>query len=168
MNANDHQHHTIWTPELVEISLPLAGVARRCMAMLVDQMLVFLLITGMIVLFVVLMGASMRTFTDSAPMVAMVMVIGTILMSVMSYFLYFWLFHTFNNGQTIGKMWLGIRLVTDRGGRPNAWTCFVRSVFDILDMILFYGGVSVIMILCSEREKRIADYAAGTIVILDR
>lgn len=173
LQPNERQHHTIWTPELVEISLPLAGVARRCVAMLVDQILMGVLITGLIFFLLFAMGVFagfMSSRLDMETEIVLYVVLGLMLvfLSLGSYITYFWAFHTFNNGQTIGKKMLGIRVVTDRGGRASAWTCFVRALFDLLDMLLFYGGISVMMIIMTEREKRIADFAAGTIVILDR
>ena len=42
------QHHSIWTPEMVEISMPLAGIGRRCVARLVDHAIlgVFAVVIG--------------------------------------------------------------------------------------------------------------------------
>jgi len=59
-------------------------------------------------------------------------------------------------------------VVTARGGRINSVTSLIRSLFNIADMLLFGGGVSALMILATEQEKRIADFAAGTLVIVDR
>jgi uncharacterized RDD family membrane protein YckC len=172
LQPNEHQHHTIWTPELVEISLPLAGVARRVIAMLIDQVGIFLVLIGLIVTTFIVLGMNAQSFarsgSEGVPMMLMITVISIFLFCILSYFFYFWGFHTFNNGQTLGKMAVGIRVVTDRGGHAGVWTCFVRSLFDLLDMLLFYGGVSVMMIIMTQQEKRIADFAAGTIVILDR
>jgi uncharacterized RDD family membrane protein YckC len=168
IQPDEHQHHTIWTPELVEISLPLAGVARRCIAMLVDQIIITMFMVALWTVFFMTMAMAFETMLYTQSTVFMVVIVGMMLFSLVFYFLYFWGFHTLNNGQTLGKMWLSIRLVTDRGGRANAWSCFVRQLFDILDMLLFYGGISVMLILMTEREKRIADMAAGTIVILDK
>lgn len=166
IQPDEHQHHTIWTPELVEISLPLAGVARRCMALLVDQCIIgFTLIGLWLALFAAAIAFANSTLV--APEAIFLVYIALTLFSAVCYFCYFWVFHTLNNGQTPGKMWLKIRLVTDRGGQANTWTCFIRSLFDVTDMVLLYG-ISVILILTTQREKRIADFAAGTIVILDR
>ncbi len=168
LQPGEHQHHTIWTPELVEISLPLAGVARRCIAMLIDQLIVFSFLIGLFITAMITLGLSASYFHQFSGNVFIMAIFGILLLCQILYSCYFWSFHTFNQGQTLGKMWLGIRLVTDRGGRANGWTCFIRSLFDILDMMLFYGGISVMMILMTDKEKRLADFAAGTLVILER
>jgi uncharacterized RDD family membrane protein YckC len=149
-------HHTIWTPELVELSLPLAGIARRYVARLIDQALLAIAYTG-IILFSLLnvLGNQTASF-----------ILGVVLF-VLADFIYFWAFHAFTNGQTPGKMLMKIRVVTPRGGKINSVTSLLRSLFNILDVALFWGGVSALMILGTEQEKRIADFAAGTIVIKD-
>jgi uncharacterized RDD family membrane protein YckC len=151
------QHHTIWTPELVELSMPLAGVARRCLARLIDQLILVVIYIAIIVL----------TFANPFKNISISIILG-ILMFVLSDFIYFWAFHAFMKGQSPGKKCLGIRVVTPRGGKINAVTALIRSLFNIVDMILFTGGISALMILATDQEKRIADFAAGTIVIIER
>lgn len=170
IQPDEHQHHTIWTPELVELSLPLAGIARRCLAMLIDQIIMaFVVISTCILLIVGLFSTSIIKSYDFTGETFIIMgIICMVLLTMAAYFCYFWLMHTFNRGKTLGKMVTGIRLVTDRGGRAGIWTCLIRSIVDLLDLVLFYYGVAAIMILATEREKRFADIAAGTIVILDR
>ena len=165
-SQNEYQHHSIWTPELVEISIPLAGVGRRVMAKLLDQVIVTLalgMLWGVFVTFWMIVGGLFQT----GGLGFIVTLVLFSVFSVFSYLLYFWLFPAFNHGRTIGKALMGIRLVTDRGGKVGVWTCFVRALFDILDFMLFEGGISLIMMLVNDQEKRIADYAAGTLVILD-
>ncbi len=171
LQPNEHQHHTIWTPELVEISLPLAGIARRVVARIVDQLIITLFLAGVWIGFFLMLPSVLKLFSPlgkAEPVLVVILFVGAFLFSVASYFLYYWAFHTFNYGKTPGKVWLGIRVVTDRGGQINIWTSFIRELFDLLDMLLFSGSIAAIMILVTDQEKRIADFAAGTIVILDR
>lgn len=93
--------------------------------------------------------------------------ITTLVVISLADFAYYWAFHSFMNGQTPGKRLMGIRVVTQRGGKINATTALIRGVFNIVDMALFSGGVSALMILMTQQEKRIADFAAGTIVVQD-
>ncbi len=166
IQPDEHQHHTIWTPELIEITMPLAGVGRRCLAMLLDQG-ILLLVT---ISWYITLGIITNTLSQTVAMPSRLglFVLSLFLAPLFFYLVYFFGFHTLNNGQTPGKMALGIRVVTERGGKPGVLTFFIRAIFDMLDWILFYGGLSVLMILMTKQEKRIADFAAGTIVILDR
>jgi len=159
------QHHTIWTPELVELSMPLAGVTRRCLARLIDQII---LIALYILLFFAAIGLSMLPAIHQNSMFTVLIVGSCLVLGILADFIYFWAFHAFMNGKTPGKAALGIRVVTARGGQINSITSLIRSLFNIADMLLFGGGVSAMMVLATDQEKRIADFAAGTIVIVDR
>lgn len=161
-----NQHHNIWTPELVEISLPLAGISRRILARLIDQV-ILVVFWGLLFLGGILALSYFPELISSEEN-GWYVACGFLIVIALTEFLYFTCFHMFTGGKTPGKYALGIRLVTARGGRINLTTALIRSVFNILDMALFSGGVSALMILGTEDEKRIADFAAGTIVILDR
>lgn len=150
-------HHTIWTPELVEISLPLAGLARRCVARIVDQV-------ALTAIYLVIVVGALLGVADAYPDVA---IIGGFILIVLADFIYFWGFHTFMDGQTPGKKLLGIRVVSNRGGRINAVTALIRGLLNVVDMMLFSYGISAFMVLGTDQEKRIADFGAGTIVIRD-
>jgi uncharacterized RDD family membrane protein YckC len=168
--ADEYQYHSIWTPEMVELNLPLAGVARRCIAMFIDQVIIGLFLIAAWIGFTILIAALAPKFGNlSSQMGAGLfagVVIVMILFTALAHILYFWGFPTFHNGQTLGKEWVRIQVVTDRGGRASGLTHLIRSIFTLLDILLLYGSVGVLMILMSKREKRIADYAAGTMVVI--
>jgi uncharacterized RDD family membrane protein YckC len=161
------QHHSIWTPELVELSLPLAGITRRVLARLLDQLILVGGYLAIVFAGMMLMGALSKEIMGN-PMLAVGLFCACFVLAVLADFLYFWGFHAFTGGKTPGKMLLGIRVVTARGGRINGVTALVRSLFNFADMILFSGSVSAIMLVATDQEKRIADFAAGTIVVMDR
>jgi uncharacterized RDD family membrane protein YckC len=157
-----NQHHTIWTPELVELSMPLAGIARRCLARLCDQLILFIFYVAYIAWVIF----NFKHFYHSPTQLAALQIASLIIFTVTD-FAYFWAFHNFMNGQTPGKKWMKIRVVSQRGGKINATTALIRGLFNIVDMGLFSGGISALMILMTKQEKRIADFAAGTIVVQD-
>jgi uncharacterized RDD family membrane protein YckC len=161
------QHHSIWTPELVELSLPLAGITRRVLARLLDQLILVGVYLAIIFVGFASLGVLVKEFEEPAPL-AVFLFCAFFVLVVLADFLYYWGFHALTGGKTPGKMLLGIRVVTARGGRINGVTALVRSLFNFADMILFSGSVSAIMLVATEQEKRIADYAAGTIVVVDR
>ena len=142
--------------------MPLAGIARRCLARLCDQAILLLFY---IAYFVWLALTARYYFTSMAAFASIQ--IASIIVFTVADFAYYWAFHNFMNGQTPGKRLMGIRVVSQRGGKINATTALIRGVFNIVDMALFSGGVSALMILMTKQEKRIADFAAGTIVVQD-
>jgi uncharacterized RDD family membrane protein YckC len=158
------QYHTIWTPELVELSLPLAGIARRCLARILDQALLLVIYSAIFFVMMILPGIMHYHLLRSAVTTAL---IGCLVLFSLAEFTYFWAFHNWMNGQTPGKKMLHIRVVTHRGGKINAVTSLIRSLFNIVDMLLFTGGISALIILLTPQEKRIADFAAETLVIYE-
>jgi uncharacterized RDD family membrane protein YckC len=67
-------------------------------------------------------------------------------------------------GQSIGKQWLGIRLVGAQTGRPVGFgLAFARQLAHILDGIPFYLGY--LWPLWDERRQTFADKVCSTLVV---
>jgi uncharacterized RDD family membrane protein YckC len=65
-------------------------------------------------------------------------------------------------GQSLGKRWVGIRVVSAETGAPcTFWQSFVRNV-----LLSILGPIDWIFIF-GERRQRLGDKAAGTIVVVD-
>lgn len=166
------QHHSIWTPELVELSLPLAGITRRVLARLIDQIILTAVYLAIFIGGLMATGATHsvfnRHFGHSGDIASMVVICLAFILFVLADFLYYWAFHAMTGGRTPGKMALGIRVVTLRGGRINGVTSLIRALFNFIDTLLFWGSIAAMMILATDQERRIADFAAGTLVVNDR
>ena len=68
-------------------------------------------------------------------------------------------------GQTLGKMLLGIKVVReDSGGVPGLGAGALRTVLRIIDGIFFYL-VAFISVLASQKNKRLGDMVAHTLVV---
>ena len=80
-------------------------------------------------------------------------------------FLYHLLFEVFNNGQSIGKASLQIRVVKLDGSQPDLGSLLIRWLLRILDIALTTGGLAIIMILLNKNGQRLGDLAAKTCVI---
>lgn len=166
------QHHSIWTPELVELSLPLAGITRRVLARIIDQVILAVIYVAIVIGGLVATGATYEVFEKrlgaDGGIAAMIVACLALVLFVLADFIYYWAFHAVTGGQTPGKMALGIRVVTPRGGRINGVTALIRALFNVIDSLLFWGSIAAIMILATDHERRIADFAAGTLVVNDR
>jgi hypothetical protein len=75
---------------------------------------------------------------------------------------YFILFETLWQGQTPGKRFAKIRVIRDDGRPIGLQQATLRSLLRAVDDTLFLGAFLIIL---SRREKRLGDWAAGTIVI---
>ncbi len=80
---------------------------------------------------------------------------------------YFILFEWLWCGRTPGKRVLGIRVVRDGGFALDFTSSFVRNAIRILEFGLGFYAVSAVATLLSERNRRLGDMAAGTIVVRD-
>ena len=83
------------------------------------------------------------------------------------FFAYFIVFETFWNGCTPGKKLMGLRVVRD-GGYPIDFTsAAVRNLIRIGEVALGFYAISAIVCVVSPENKRLGDFAAGTIVVRD-
>lgn len=71
-------------------------------------------------------------------------------------------------GRTIGKMITGIRVVdAEAGGRPGVVSAVVRTLLRLVDGLFGYL-VGFIVVLNSDRRRRLGDMAAKTLVVRAR
>lgn len=68
-------------------------------------------------------------------------------------------------GQTVGKRVMKIRVASASGGEFTLGQSFIRRLFDVVDMFLF-GLVGILVMSRSDKNQRVGDKVAGTIVIL--
>jgi uncharacterized RDD family membrane protein YckC len=68
-------------------------------------------------------------------------------------------------GQSVGKMLLGIKVVReDNGEVPGIKGAAIRAVLRIVDGIFFYL-VGFIAVLASQKNQRLGDMTAHTLVV---
>lgn len=157
----------IRTPESIAFAYELAGLGSRFLALAVD---VFVQVVVAIALLYTLVYASTRLpkgavapsrFEESVAT-------GIFLFAVfMLFFGYFIVFEAFWHGQTPGKRLLGIRVVRDGGYAVDLGASLVRNVIRIVEGSMCFYVVAAISALVSSENKRVGDFAAGTIVVRD-
>jgi uncharacterized RDD family membrane protein YckC len=162
--------HRVLTPESVEFVYELGGLGSRMMAALIDHAILALVLTGLWVVGCFLMIPAMLF----AGPIAAVAIVGTFVL----YFGYFAYFEWRWNGQTPGKRVMDLRVIDDRGMNIDAFQALTRNLFRIVDMMPFLfavdflafgfyalGGIAAWL---SPRQKRLGDWAAGTLVVRTR
>jgi uncharacterized RDD family membrane protein YckC len=158
------------TPESIAFSYELAGLGSRFLAVLLDlffQILCALAIVwAMAALALRLPNEAARTSlpdrTAESLAIAIVIVLGFLV-----FFGYFIIFELAWNGQTPGKRLIGIRVVRDGGFPLDFVSSLVRNLIRTLEFALGFYALSAISTLLSKENKRLGDYAAGTIVVRD-
>lgn len=146
------------TPEGVDVELVLSGLGSRLSARLIDFVLQGIL-ASLVAIIVGLVAAGLSGSAALASGAAG----GFAFFAILFYDVFF---EAFKEGQTPGKRRLGIRVVGD-GGEPISFrAALVRNVLRLVDEFatLFLAGL--ISIARSERNQRLGDMAAGTIVVL--
>jgi uncharacterized RDD family membrane protein YckC len=142
----------------VVLDVQIAQMPVRALSAFIDLTVVFIAYTIGIVLWA-------ATLSDlDAALSAAVLVIFTVL-AIVGYPL---IFETATRGRSLGKMALGLRVVSDDGGPERFRQALFRALAGVIEIWTFAGGPAVICSMLSPRGKRIGDVFAGTMVISER
>ena len=149
----------IVTGEAVAVELRPAGIGSRGIALIIDMVLQYAVLTGLVLLGANV-GAGDQAVTATFIIISLVVVfIG-----------YPVAFETLWRGRTLGKAAMGLRVVRDDGGPVRFRHAFVRG---LVGVVVDRPGISVgllalLPMLVTARCKRLGDLAAGTVVIQER
>lgn len=78
------------------------------------------------------------------------------------------IFEMSTRGRSLGKMAMGLRVVSDDGGPERLRQSVIRALSAVVEIYLFAGAPAVISSLVSSKGKRLGDIFAGTMVISER
>lgn len=157
-SAGDRRARVI-TPEAVVLEFETAGVASRLLARLVDGLVIWAMLFGM----AIILGAGGPIQSEA---LAIIVVVITIFFAVFGYWM---VFETLLGGRTLGKMALGLRVVTVEGAPVRFRHSAIRAMLGVVDFLVPpLGPVAVVSVLVSPNDQRLGDLAAGTIVLRER
>jgi uncharacterized RDD family membrane protein YckC len=162
----------IETPERVELEFALASIGNRFLAVSIDHFIQYLAIFFVAWFFISVAGVNIadsdKLFADAPKWVIAVMIISLFLIFAGYFIVFEWLW----NGQTPGKRWLKLRVIREDGRPLTLWEAIARNLLRIADaapgFILPVYSVGLIVIFLSDRDQRIGDAFAGTVVIRER
>ena len=152
------QQQPVVTGDAVVLDVQIAQLPVRALSVLIDVVVVFVVY----VIGVILWAATLSQFDDAFS--AAVLIIFTVLALVG----YPTIFETATRGKTLGKMALGLRVVSDDGSPERFRQALFRALAGVIEIWMLTGGPAVISSLLSPKGKRIGDFFAGTIVISER
>ena len=166
----------IETPERVPLAFALASIGNRFLAVAIDHSIQFLAIFLIAWVFISItgvgdngMGESAGEFFSEMPKWTLAIMILVLFLVFASYFIVFeWIW----NGQTPGKRLLKLRVIREDGRPLTLWEAIARNLLRIFDAIPGFVipvySVGLIVIFLSNRDQRVGDVFAGTVVIRER
>lgn len=156
------------TPESVELEFTLAGIGNRALALIIDYNILAIVLlvfwVAWLLFFFGLMGYLDRLEGDYSQVPYWLLGIA-LLASFVIYNGYFVYFEVMRQGQSPGKRIAKIRVIRDDGRPVGMSQSVIRSLLRAIDDLFFIG---VFFIVFNKREKRIGDWAAGTLVIQEQ
>ncbi|BBZ78128.1 hypothetical protein MANY_34650 [Mycolicibacterium anyangense] len=149
---------TVVTGDAVVLDVQIAQLPVRAVSSLID----ICVVTIVYLIGMMLWVATVVQFDEALS--AAVMIIFTVLALVG----YPVIIETATRGRSIGKMVMGLRVVSDDGGPERFRQALFRALAGFVEIWTLFGGPAVICSLASAQGKRIGDIFAGTVVISER
>jgi RDD family len=75
---------------------------------------------------------------------------------------------TATRGRSVGKIAIGLRVVSDDGGPERFRQAVFRALAAVVEIWMLFGSPAVICSILSPKAKRIGDIFAGTVVVNER
>jgi uncharacterized RDD family membrane protein YckC len=158
---------TVTTPENVVVTYRVAGFASRFVATLVDltiQLILLILAAGAVNVFAGA-GLGLGNIATAFGAIAIFLIL----------FVYAIFFEMLWGGRTPGKRLMGLRVIRDGGYPIDLVSSAIRNVLRFIDFgilpisppLILFGLPGLASIFFSPAYKRIGDYAAGTLVIVE-
>jgi uncharacterized RDD family membrane protein YckC len=146
--------HTVLTAEKVLLTYRVAGVGSRFLAWLVDFLLMGVLIAA---------GDWMFSVLDlGVEGLGAALVYLWVFVVQWGYFIFFeWLWQ----GQTPGKRALGVRVIQWDGTAISFYHSAVRNIVRTADFLPVGNLVGFLVAMCNRENRRLGDFAAGTLVV---
>lgn len=157
----------IETPERVPLHFALASIGNRFLACALDHAIQGFTIALIALASMIIANVSaIQAFFESAPKWVFAIMIVLLFLTFSGYFAFFeWIW----SGQTPGKRWLKLRVIREDGRPITFWEAAVRNLLRTLDMMPapFYS-IGLISVFVSNRDQRVGDMVAGTVVVRER
>ncbi|WNG92532.1 RDD family protein [Mycobacterium sp. ITM-2016-00318] len=152
------QAEQVVTGDAVVLDVQIAQLPVRALSALIDVAVIFVAYLAGVMLWAI-------TLSEFDPALsAAVLIIFTVL-TIIGYPV---IFESATRGRTLGKMALGLRVVSDDGGPERFRQALFRALASFIEIWMFFGGPAVICSLLSPKGKRLGDVFAGTVVISER
>ena len=146
------------TPEQVHLEFVLAGIGSRFMAAFLDALIQLAVYIILFIVYLILRTTSFGAYP--------LWIEAVIILAVFCLFWgYYAIFEIFWKGQTPGKRWAGIRVIKDSGRPINVFEAIGRNLIRFIDLFPGFYGVGVLTMMLNQKNRRLGDFVAGTLVV---
>ncbi|WNG87155.1 RDD family protein [Mycobacterium sp. ITM-2016-00317] len=152
------QQQPVVTGDAVVLDVQIAQLPVRALSALIDVTVVSVVYVLGVILWAVTLSQFDPAFSGA------VLIIFTVLALVG----YPTIFETATRGKTLGKMALGLRVVSEDGSPERFRQALFRALAGAIELWMLTGGPAVLCSMLSPKGKRIGDIFAGTVVISER
>lgn len=173
--ASGDERMAVRTPEHVELHFLLAGPGNRFLALMVDLVIQWLLLLGILLALGGFLWMTKWSFGEMiskqmGTRLALWATAGLILVFFLLQWGYFTFFETVWSGQTPGKRRQRIRVIRENGRPIGFAEAAIRNLLrGVLDSQPFpLHAIGLVVAVLNSRFKRLGDFAAGTVVIVER
>jgi uncharacterized RDD family membrane protein YckC len=142
----------IITSQYVQIRQTSASIGDRIFARMIDY--------AVLAVYLIAMG---YFASITAPFVSQSVYYIEYLIIFLPAVFYSFICETFNNGQSLGKYLMKIRVIKKDGTQPGIGDFFMRWILQIVD--IWSGLAGIISIIVTKDSQRLGDLAAGTMVV---
>ncbi|WP_084962158.1 RDD family protein [Thermoactinospora rubra] len=146
------------TGDAVVLEVRVAQLPTRALAVLIDLLVQWTVLIGVFVLLSMFASVSDPALFAAANILLVVLVTVGYPVAI----------ETLTRGRSLGKMALGLRVVSDDGSPERFRQALFRGLAGFVEFWIFYGAPALICSLVSQQGKRLGDVFAGTIVISER
>ncbi|MEU8274158.1 RDD family protein [Microbispora bryophytorum] len=146
------------TGEAVVVEVRVAQLPSRALAFLIDWA-----VQWAVIILAIVLVAQASLVTDES-LATGLLILFVVLVTVG----YPVAFETISRGRSLGKLALGLRVVSDDGGPVRFRQALFRGLAGFLEFWTFFGAPALITSLLNQRGKRLGDVFAGTTVIGER
>ena len=148
----------IITSQFVSLTQTPAGVAERLVARIIDYIVIGVYFFGLWTAF-----DKYNWLLDPLGLGDSLFRVLYILLLLSPILCYSVICEFFLDGRTLGKMIMKTRVVMVDGSAPTLGAILLRWLFLLIDVYLM--NIGIIAIICTRRNQRLGDLAAGTMVI---
>ncbi|MGO4445438.1 RDD family protein [Mycobacterium sp. 2YAF39] len=152
------QQEPVVTGDAVVLDVQIAQLPVRALSAIID-------VTVVMIAYIIGVVLWAATLTQLDPALSGAILIIFTVLTIVGYPA---AFEASTRGRSLGKMALGLRVVSDDGGPERFRQALFRSLAGVIEIWMFTGGPAVICSLASSKGKRIGDVFAGTLVISER